>query len=247
MSDLDNILDEGEELSTPVAQEPVTPEQPRNDEGKFTPKGNDDGAMPAPNESKTVPIGSYQAEKQKRQEWESRYNQDIETLRKELESLKAPKEPPAPPPSIWEDEQGTFQHYGQQFTQTAVEQAAYVARLQTSELLMSQADPEFEAAKQDVFQFVGSNPAINAEVQKSPHPWQTAFKAFKNHQAMQQLGATDLSEIEAKMREKIMAELQAQPPAQPNIPRSLADAQSARASAQSAPGNPLSLQDILGG
>ena len=247
MSDLENILDEGEELSTPVAQEPVTPEQPRDDEGKFAPKGNDDGAMPAPSESKTVPIGSYQAEKQKRQEWESRYQQDIETLRRELESLKAPAQPPAPPPSIWEDEQGTFQHYGQQFTQSAVEQAAYVARLQTSELLMMQADPEFETVKQDVYQFVGSNPAINAEVQKSPHPWQTAYKAFKNHQAMQQLGTTDLAEIEAKLREKIMADLQAQAPAQPTIPRSLADAQSSRASAQSAPGNPLSLQDILGG
>jgi hypothetical protein len=112
---------------------------------------------------------------------------------------------------------------------------------------MMQADPEFETVKQDVYQFVGSNPAINAEVQKSPHPWQTAYKAFKNHQAMQQLGTTDLAEIEAKLREKIMADLQAQAPAQPTIPRSLADAQSSRASAQSAPGNPLSLQDILGG
>lgn len=247
MSDLDNILDEGSEEAVTEAPVVETPQIERDEAGKFAPKGNDDGAMPAPTEEKTVPIGSYQAEKQKRQEWERRYQSDIETLRRELESLKAPKEPPAPPPSIWEDEQGTFQHYGQQFTQSAVQQAAYVARLNTSELLMMQADPEFVTAKPDVFEFVGANPAINAEVQNSPHPWQTAYKAFKNHQAMQQLGTTDLSEIEAKLREKIMAELQQQPTAQPNIPRSLADAQSARASAQSAPGNPLSLQDILGG
>ena len=248
MSDLDNILDEGSDIPVTEAPAVEAPQIERDEQGKFAPKGNDDGAMPAPNEDKTVPIGSYQAEKQKRQEWERRYQQDIESLRKELEGLKAPKEPPAPPPSIWEDEQGTFQHYGQQFTQTAVQQAAYLAKLQTSELMMMQADPEFASVKQDVFEFVGANPTINAEVQNSPHPWQTAYKAFKNHQTMQQLGTTDLSEIEAKLREKIMAEMgQQQAPAAPNIPRSLADAQSARSSAQSAPGNPMSLQDILGG
>jgi hypothetical protein len=175
MSDLDNILDEGEELSTSVTQEPATPEQPRTDEGKFAPKGNDDGAMPAPTEDtpKQVPMGSYQAEKQKRQELEARLAQ----LEREIQAKQQPPEPPAPPPSVWEDEQGTFQHYGQQVTQTAVQQAAYVSRLQTSELLMMQADPEFVDAKQDIYQFVGSNPVINAEVQNSPHPWQTAFKA----------------------------------------------------------------------
>lgn len=241
MSDLDNILDEGSDVpETPVVEKPQVEEQ-----GQAAPKGNDEGAMPAPAEEKTVPIGSYQAEKQKRKEWEGRYKSDIEALKRELEALKAPKEPPAPPPTIWEDEQGAFNHYGQQFTQTAVQQAAHISRLQTSELLMMQADPEFANVKQDVYEFVGSNPAINAEVQNSPHPWHTAYKAYKNHQTMQQLGTTDLSEIEAKLREKIMAEMQSAP--QPNIPRSLADAQSARASAQSAPGNPLSLDDILRG
>lgn len=242
MSDLNDILKEGEGeavTEAPVDETPQAGEQPE-------PKGNQDGAMPAP-EEKTVPIGSYQAEKQKRQEWERRYQSDIETLRRELDALKAPREPEAPPPSVWEDEQSAFQHYGQRFTQTAVEQAAHLSRLQTSELLMMQTDPEFANVKQDVFEFVGSNPAVNAEVQNSPHPWQTAYKAFKNHQTLQQLGTTDLSEIEAKLREKLMAELQQQQTPQPNIPRTLADAQSARASAQSAPGNPPSLEDILGG
>ena len=243
MSDLDNILDEGEELDTPEIQ-PVATEP--EDDG--TPKGNDDGAMPAPTEDKQDAglKAAAAAERRKRQEVEQRYQQDIETLRRELESLKAPAQPPAAPPTVWEDEQGAFQHYGQQFTQTAVQQAAQLARLQTSELLMMQAEPEFETLKQDVFQFVGSNPAINAEVQNSPHPWQTAFKAFKNHQTMQQLGTTDLSEIEAKLREKIMAELQTQTPQQPNIPQSLADAQSSRQSAKPQANN-LSLDDILKG
>lgn len=256
MSDFDDIL-EGEDDAAPVERAPEPQEAPQEAEtptdgpnrapdGKFAPKGNDDGAMPAPNEDKTVPIGSYQAEKQKRQEWERRYQEDIQTLRRELESLKAPKEPPAPPPSIWEDEQGTFQHYGQQFTQTAVHEATMLARLQTSELLMMQNAEDFADLKQDIFRFVGENPAVNADVQNSPHPWQTAYKAFKNYQTMQQLGTTDLTEIEAKMREKVMAELQQQQPAQPTIPRSLADAQSARGSGNPA-NNPLSLDDILGG
>jgi chromosome segregation ATPase len=244
MSDLDNILNEEEpgEISQNEAIEPVA----RDDSGRFTPKGNEEGAMPAPEDDKaekTVPVQSYLAEKQKRQEWEGRYEQDIASLRRELEALKAPKQEPQAPPSIWEDEQGTFQHYGAQFTQTAVEIAARQSLLQTSELLMMQQQQDFVEAKQDIFRFVGENPAVNAEVQRSQHPWQTAYKAYKNYQAMQQLGTTDLAEIESKLREKIMAEQQA---AQPNLPRSLADAQSSRQSAKPQANN-LSLDDILSG
>lgn len=259
MSDLNDIL-EGEEQpveATEAAQEPQPQEQPqgaqeaesgqpRAPDGKFAPKGKEEGSMPEPDEEKHVPIGSYKAEKQKRQEWERRYQEDIETLRKELEGLKAPKEPAAPPPSMWEDEQGWQQHFGSQITQQAVQQAQMQSRLNTSELLMMQNTEDFTELKQDIFRFVGENPAVNAEVANSPHPWQTAYKAFKNHETMRQLGTTDLTEMEAKLREKIMAEMQEQKPAQPNIPQSLADAQSARGSGNPA-NNVLTLDDILGG
>jgi hypothetical protein len=251
MSDLNDIL-EGEDtpaeaVEAPIEQQEVeTPQggQPRDAEGKFAPKG-EESAPPAQEDKAEVGLkAALAAERQKRQEAENRYTQDVQGLRQEVEALKAPKEPEAPPPSIWEDEAGTFNHFGKQFTQTAVQQATMQSRLQTSEMLMMQ-EPGFTEAKQDVYQFVGENPAVNAEVLNSPHPWQAAYKAYKNHQTMQQLGTTDLTEIEAKMREKIMAEMQQQQPPQQAIPSSLADAQSARGSGQSAAAQALSLDDIL--
>lgn len=255
MEELDNIL-EGKDAPEIQASEPEKAPQEaeqssgepnRAPDGKFAPKANDDGSMAEPEEdSKTVPFQSYKAEKQKRQEWETRYQNEVEALRRELEEMRKPKEPEAPPPSIWEDEQGTFNHYGQQFTTQAVQAATMQSRLQTSELLMMQSAEDFTDLKQDIFRFVGENPAVNAEVQNSPHPWQTAYKAFKNHETMKQLGTTDLSELEAKLREQITAELQQQQAPQQKLPQSLADAQSAKGSGSPA-NNPLSLDDILSG
>lgn len=253
MSDLNDIL-EGEEQPVEAVeaqqeapeqpQEPVESGQPRGPDGKFAPKGEDAGTPPAEEKAETGLKAGIAEERRKRQAAEARFDE----LKREIEALKNAqlKEPEAPPPSIWEDEQGTFNHYGQQFTQTAVQQATQQARLQTSELLMMQNTEDFADLREDIFRFVGENPAVNTEVQNSPHPWQTAYKAFKNHQTMQQLGTTDLAELEAKMREKIMAEMQQQP-APTQIPRSLADAQSSRSSAQTAGNNPLSLDDILSG
>lgn len=254
MSDLNDIL-EGEDMPVEAVEAPQEPEQPqeavepsdgpvRDDQGRFAPKG-EDSAPPAQDENADTGLkAGISAERKKRQEAEARYDE----LRREIEALKQaqPKEPEAPPPSIWEDEQGTFNHYGQQFTQQAVQAATMQSRLQTSELLMMQSAEDFTDLKADIFRFVGENPAINAEVQNSPHPWQTAYKAFKGHETMRQLGTTDISELEARLREKIMAEMQQQKPPQQNIPQSLADAQSARGSGNPA-NNPLSLDDILGG
>lgn len=256
MSDLNDIL-EGEELDAPVEQAPQEAPQEaetptdgpnRGPDGKFAPKAKDDGSMAEPDEdSKTVPFQSYKAEKQKRQEWETRYQNEVEALRRELEEMRKPKEPEAPPPSIWEDEQGWQQQFGSQVTQQAVQAAIQQNKLHTSELLMTQQHEDFSELKQDIFRFVGENPAVNAEVQNSPHPWQTAYKAYKNHETMKQLGTTDLSEMEAKLREQIKAELQQQQTPQATPPQSLADAQSARGSGQSAAANSLSLDDILKG
>lgn len=256
MSDLDDIL-EGDDNAAPVEQAPEPQEAPqeaeeategpnRGPDGKFAPKGEETAPPAEEDKAETGLKAAAAAERRKRQEAEQRYQSDIEALRRELDQLKQPKEPEAPPPDMWGDTENWQQHFGSQITQQAVQQAQTQARLNTSELLMMQNSEDFTELKPEIFRFVGENPAVNADVANSPHPWQTAYKAFKNHQTMQQLGTTDLSEIEAKMREKIMAEMQQQKPPQPNVPQSLADAQSARGSGNPA-NNPLSLDDILGG
>lgn len=258
MSDLNDIL-EGEGTAVDPMEAPQLPEateQPevvetppegpaRDAQGRFAPKG-EESAPPAQDENAEAGLkAGISAERKRRQEAEARYDE----LRREIDAMKAaqPAEPPAPPPSIWEDEQGTFNHYGQQFTQEAVAAATQQSRLQASEMMMMQNAEDFTDLKADIHRFVGENPAVNADVAASPHPWQTAYKAYKNHQTMQQLGTTDISELEAKLREKITAELQQQQPAPtPTVPTSLADAQSARGSGNPA-ANPLSLEDLLGG
>ena len=110
---------------------------------------------------------------------------------------------------------------------------------------MMQADPEFVSVKNDVYEFVGKNPAINAEVQNSPHPWQTAYNAFKTHRTMQELGATDIQTLEAKIREQILAEQQAQQPVAPRIPPSLSSSRSVSSRNGPAWSGPPSLGDLL--
>lgn len=221
----------------------VEPEEPReepvrDESGKFAPKEPKEAEPPS-----ALPKDVYEPLRAVRDENKALKDQ-LEALRREVQ--QKPQEPPAPPPTIWEDEQGTFQHYGRQFTQTAVEQAAFISRLQTSELLMMQAEPEFEKVKQDVYQFVGSNPAVNAEVQNSPHPWQTAYRAYKNQQTMQELGATDINQLRERIRAEIEAEMAAGKPAMPNIPPSLSSQRSVDGRSGPAWAGPKPLSDLLG-
>lgn len=252
MDELENILG-GEEQPVEAVepqQEPQPEEQqeqpqgqPRGPDGKFAPKGTDEGAMPAPGE-KQVPIQSYQAEKQKRQEWEERYKADVEALKRELESLKQPQAPAAPPPSIWEDDAAAFDYHKQDAVSTAVQQATFNAKLDMSEMMARQAYSDFDDMKTEFVRMMQENPALQQQALSDPHPWQKAYQIAKNARTMTELGATNIEELKAKLLEQIKAE-QAQPAAATPIPNSLADAQSARGSNTPAP-KPLSLEDIFG-
>lgn len=241
MDDLDDILNEGAEPATPQPEVVETPQEPVRDEsGRFAPKGDNEDAPPASDEKSKGLEAGISAERKKRQEVE----QQLEALRRELEQ-RQPQEPQAPPPSIWEDDQAALGHVHNSAVQVAVEQATYQAKLQMSEMLVSQQFEDFATVKDKLVEFVGQNPAINQQVAQSQHPWLTAYNAFKTQQTMQDVGATNIAELEAKLREQIMAEQAQQQPAAPNLPRSLADAQSSRGGNTPVPA-PLSLEDILG-
>jgi hypothetical protein len=242
MDDLEDILNGEEQPAAEQQQEPQTPEPQADGAGEQEPKGND-GAMPAPeDEPKQVPIGSYKAEKQKRQELEAQ----IEALRREIEQNRQPPAPQEPPPSIWEDDQAALGHWQQQAVTTAVHQATFNARLDMSEMLARQANPDFEEMKGEFVKMMQANPALQQEALADPHPWQKAYQIAKNARAASELGATNIAELEAKIRAQILAEQgQQQPTAAPNLPRSLADAQSSRGGNNAAPA-PLTLDEILG-
>lgn len=237
MSDLDDILN-GDEGSEPIVEQVVEPvtEQPRADDGKFVAKGVEESAPPAP--EPVMPPNVYEPLKAVRGE-----NQQLKARLAEMErQLETIKGPPAPPPDIFEDTDGWQRHVTQNAEQMATERAVQAARLQTSELMLMREVPNLPEIRNDLMAFVGSNPAVNEQVASSPDPWRTAYQAFQTYNTMQEVGATDIETLKAKLREQLKAELATAPV---NIPQSLAAEQSARGGSPAFA--PPSLKEILGG
>lgn len=249
MDDLDTFLDMGTQPTEPANDEPQQPEtigQPRDETGRFAPKGVEEPQETAevvPPTTDKLPPETFKAvkeEREKRQAAEAR----LAALEAQFQSLQQPKEPPAPPPSIWEDDQAALSHTRDDAVAIAVQQATLNSRLDMSEMMTRQANPDFEEMKAKFIEMAQMNPTLADQARADPHPWNKAYQIAKNAAKMEALGAVDVSEMEAKLREQIKAEMAQQPPAV-TLPTSLAGAQSSRSSA-AAPTGPLSLADILG-
>lgn len=234
---LDNILNEDSETTAeirPAMPEEATGVEPQQ-EAPEAPEP-EAGTPPAEDARKAGLEAGIAAERKKRQEAEAL----VEQLRREMQ----PKEPPAPAPSIWEDEQGAFQHFGGQVVSQAVQQATLNARLDMSEMMVRQAHPDFEEVKAEFLQMMQENPVLQQQAMADPHPWQKAYQIAKNARTMRELGATDIQTLEAKIREQILAEQQAQPAA-PRIPPSLSTQRSVSSRNGPAWSGPPSLGDLL--
>lgn len=251
MDNLDDFL-EGEPVEPNEAeQEQEAPEQPKEQEtvsdgpergadGKFKAKGEQEDAPPASKEESGLQAG-IAAERRKRQEIEQRYAD----LERQIAEMRQPKEPEAPPPSLWEDEQAFMQHNNSQVVSTAVQQATMNAKLDMSEMMARQSHEDFDDMKERFVKMMQENPAIQQQALNDPHPWNRAYQIAKNAATMEELGATDLDTLKAQLREQLKAE-QEQAAARPQIPQSLAGEQSARGSVTSPDNGPPSLKDIVG-
>ena len=235
---LDDMLPTSE---TPVEAETEGKAPVRDEQGRFAPKGVEpqETAEPVP---PTEPVdklppeefAGLKDERRKRQEAEQR----AAALEQQLQSLQ---QPPAPPPSIWEDEQGAFQHHAD----SIAAQASLNARLDMSEMLASQNHDDFDDMKAKFIEMMGMNPALQKQALEAKHPWEKAYQIAKNAATAAELGATNVAELEAKIEARIRGELAQAAPAQA-IPTTLADAQSGRTGHATAPA-PMTLKDILGG
>jgi hypothetical protein len=239
---LDNILNEESDTNAdirPMLPEPaeetgVTP-QP---EALEATEAEDAGPPPADERAKGQEAAIV-AERRKRQEAEALVAQ----LRQEAEARN--QEPPAPPPSIWEDEAGALGHVKQDAVSIAVQQATFNARLDMSEMMARQTHSDFEEMKAEFVKMMQDNPVLQQQALADPHPWQKAYQIAKNARTMQELGATDIQSLEAKIREQILAEQQAQQPAAPRIPPSLSTTRSVSSRNGPAWSGPPALGDIL--
>jgi len=136
---------------------------------------------------------------------------------------------------------------GGQLVSQSVQQSVHQARLQMSEMLLSEQAEDFAQIKDQLIEFVGSNPVINQQVAESQHPWRTAYNAFKNHKTMSELGATDIDTLREQIRQEELAKLQEGLPApRQTAPKTLATKRSVASRSGPAWSGPKSLDDLLG-
>jgi len=200
-----------------IVDEPEEREaQPRAPDGKFASKEQGEkpadeaaSAPPAP-EPEAVPVKALQDERRKRQELEAQ----LAALQQQAAQQ--------PPPSIWEDDQGALAHVQEQAVSQAVQQATFNARLDMSEMMVRQANPDFDEMKSRFLAMAEENPALRQMALKDPHPWNKAYTLAKNAAKMEALGTTDVGELEARLRAKWEAELAAKMP-RPSFPTSTAN------------------------
>jgi len=249
MDNLEDIFDETDEAPEAVEPQPE-PEQPqeaeaekpdvaRDEKGRFAEKG-EKGESPSPVGEKPEPEFDHAAvigERKRRQEAEAQ----LQALQQQLQEKKDQE----PAPTIWDDDQAWQQHFGGQVVSTAVQQATFKSKLEMSEMMARQANPEFAESWDDLNGFLNENPTLAKEAVESAHPWDHAFRAFKSHKTMKDLGATDVDDLKAKIEAQVREEMAAKAPApQPNVPQSLAGEQSAK-SGGVAPNTAFTLEDIL--
>lgn len=239
----DILADEPVEVIAEVEPQPE-PEAPvegtaRDEKGRFAPKGETESASPAPVTEPELDHKAIVAERRRRQEAEER-------ARALEEQIKAYQNPPEPAPSMWEDEQGWQQHFGGQVVSAAVQQATLNSKLDMSEMMVRQANPDFEEVKAEFLDLAKDNPVLAQQALADPHPWQRAYQIAKTHRTMRDIGATDIDSLKAKMREELLAEMQAQQPARPGIPPSLTTERNVGARVGPAWTGPRPLNELLG-
>lgn len=235
------------ETAPDTAPEPEeAPDGPlRGPDGKFTKA--ETGVEPQETAESVPPTDKLPKEDYKaiREEREKR-----QKLEAELEALKQqfqqqPKEPPPPPPSMWEDEQGWQQH----LQQTIMQQADQLSRINASEMAARAQNPDFQEMFDLFNEMAAQNPSVVQQAMQDPHPWGKAYQIAKSHKSMQELGAVDVADLEAKLREKIMAEMQQEQvpvPQRPSAPPSLTGERNVGSRTGPAWAGPRPLSDLLG-
>ncbi len=248
--DLDSILNgptepaeaEPAQAATP-APDPVEEASTgpvRDEHGRFAAK--DTGVDDTPPPGDRLPQDEYKAVREEREK-RQRLEAEVEALKAQFQSLQ-PREPEAPPPSVWEDENA----WGSQLVSQAVQQAEQKTVMRMSEMMARQAEPEFDTLKAEFLALAEKNPALADQALADPHPWNKAITIARNHKAMAALGAVDVSDLEAKLRAKIMEEMgqQAIPPARSVVPPSITGERSVGARTGPAWSGPPSLEQLLG-
>lgn len=222
---LDDILN-GSEPEPVAAPEPAPePQQPRDEHGRFAPKGEHEpeavappapeGASPAP-EMKPEPTLEHPAllgERRRRQEAENRAR-ELEQQIAQFQQRQVQPTPEQGPPDIFEDPEGYTRWIREEAkrealsgVQQTVQQTGYQARLEVSEMLARDKYQDFDEKLQVFADLVNQNPALAVELQKQINPAEYAYRTAANYSQVSQLGSLDMDALKQQLREELKAEM----------------------------------------
>jgi hypothetical protein len=233
---------EAAETSEQVEDEPKGPV--RDEKGRFAPKGEKEDASPASEEPR-LDHAALIGERRRRQALEA----ELEQIRAQYAQQPQPQFQPQQQgiPDRWEDPEGYDRYLIAQASQLAEERAMHAVqtqRIYSSAVAARAKYADYGDAHAVFGDMVQQNPMLFQQMVNAPDPAEFAYQTAKTEMEIRQYGG-----IDALVQARVQAELaKAQPqptPTQPNIPDTLADAQSARGSSSAQAFTVPSLDDIL--
>lgn len=207
----------------PAPAEPVILAEPPADKGEPVAQAAPSAPPAEPAEKQHLaPLTALLDEREKRQAAE-REAAELRAWRQQQEAAQRAAQAQAPDPR--QDPDGAL----------AYQQAAFQAQLYNAKISQSRflAEQQFGAELvKEAFAFFDQNPALSHQFVDHPSPFHAAVEFYKRQKVADEVGADPAayrSRLEAEIREKLMAELQAVQPAQPKprLPGSLAAAPAA--------------------
>jgi hypothetical protein len=203
-----------------------------------------EGPPPSEPETGHIPIAALKDERYKRQAAEQAFNEAQQRLAQYEAYFAQANQQQAP-----QEEEDPVEYLTQQIASRLgpqVQQQQFLLKVEVAEQFARQQWADYDTTV-DVFKDeAGRNPHLWAAVQQAPNPAQYAYNAGKNILAARTYGSEappSRDQIEAEIREKIMAEIGVN---RPNVPTSLANAQSRGSRGGPAWSGPASLDSILG-
>lgn len=198
--------------------------QPRDEHGRFASKTGEEAPAeqvsdpeasvtptPEPQEER-IPIAALKDERQKRQQLEERLRQ-YDDYFAQLQANQQPTEAP----DMFADPEAHQAYVIEQAVSKALEklqptiqQGQTLTRAEVSEMLARQKFEDYDATVEVFKEALATNPFLLSQLQQAPDPATFAYNAGKQWEAAKSLGSTappSREQIEAEIREKLVAEL----------------------------------------
>jgi hypothetical protein len=247
--------DPSPEPTEAIAEPPETIGQPRDESGRFAAKdAGEEAIAPPPTsgpppqdpEPQHIPIAALKDERGKRQQLEAELRQYQEYFAQLQQQTQQ-----QPAPDMFADPDGFATHLREQIRtelmqqmQPTLQQHGTLTRAEVSEMLARQKFDDYDAKIEVFKEALAANPFLYQQLQQAPDPATFAYNAASKYQEARQYGsaAPTRDQIEAELRDKIMAELNLN---RPTVPSTLAGDRSVGARSGPAWSGPTPLGDIL--